>query len=384
MLHTWQGFLINNISISTLKGRLTGMTSLGILQWSPSEKDYYLKKVALSCVKEGIQVFSISPSDLRINSSIVTGMQFNEKSIMWDRKTFLLPEYIYDRCFYSSAQDSRKDAVAKVKTLKNKVTFLGSGLPNKWAVYQWLKNESSLRNFLPPTQLLSETCFNSYLTTFNKIVIKPVFGSGGKGFYVIKQTGEAVKLYDRENSLILKEKDRATFFKKLKKFLPLLGSGFILQPYMHLQINEQPFDLRVVVQKYAPDKWNIIGQGFRMGKRGMLVSNLVTGGEIHSFNDFPLSFPPSLKKKIKQLSRIIPTVLEKNHSPLFELGIDFGIDHQKRLWILEVNSKPGYETILQTTSASDHYRVFQGPIQLIKELEKEKYQKEQEKLLGSH
>ncbi|MNG25160.1 Endospore coat-associated protein YheD [compost metagenome] len=48
-----------------------------------------------------------------------------------------------------------------------------------------------------------------------------------------------------------------------------------------------------------------------------------------------------LTETIAMLSQRIPTVLESYHGRLAELGIDLGIDTRGRVWILEVNSKPG-------------------------------------------
>ncbi|WP_368784377.1 YheC/YheD family protein, partial [Acinetobacter baumannii] len=37
----------------------------------------------------------------------------------------------------------------------------------------------------------------------------------------------------------------------------------------------------------------------------------------------------------------LPTFLEQRHGRLVELGIDIGIDRQGKVWLIEVNSKPG-------------------------------------------
>nr|WP_284646838.1 YheC/YheD family protein [Paenibacillus chinjuensis] len=48
-----------------------------------------------------------------------------------------------------------------------------------------------------------------------------------------------------------------------------------------------------------------------------------------------------LQKELTRLSELIPDVLESCHGRLVELGIDFGVDLDGYIWILEVNSKPG-------------------------------------------
>jgi hypothetical protein len=61
-------------------------------------------------------------------------------------------------------------------------------------------------------------------------------------------------------------------------------------------------------------------------------------------------------------------VLESCHGRLVELGIDFGVDLDGYIWILEVNSKPGRSifTYLQDDKARN--RALENPIRYAKYL----------------
>ena len=55
-----------------------------------------------------------------------------------------------------------------------------------------------------------------------------------------------------------------------------------------------------------------------------------------------------LLEEIIAYSHIIPSAIEERHGRLIELGLDYGIDRDKRLWLLEANSKPGRSVFNQT------------------------------------
>nr|WP_231638566.1 YheC/YheD family protein [Paenibacillus sp. JCM 10914] len=46
-------------------------------------------------------------------------------------------------------------------------------------------------------------------------------------------------------------------------------------------------------------------------------------------------------KTVYDVSALLPSLLEESFGRLGELGIDFGVDPTGRVWLLEVNSKPG-------------------------------------------
>jgi hypothetical protein len=84
----------------------------------------------------------------------------------------------------------------------------------------------------------------------------------------------------------------------------------------------------------------------RRGQDGSLTSNLHGGGIAEPAGpflarQFDAEKARSILSKLRELSVEIPEALENCHGRLAELGIDFGVDIQGNIWILEVNSKPG-------------------------------------------
>ncbi|MBU9720741.1 MULTISPECIES: YheC/YheD family protein [Bacillaceae] len=348
--------------------RLKEMTTLGILQLDTSEYNPYLNGVASLCAENGYDIFRFSPLDVdREHGLVQRGLQYNSYTNKWLDATFPIPKYIYDRCFYSSKDKSSYHAISIVNEIKQMSTFLGIGLPNKWAVHQWLKRNEHLSPYLMPTQLLNRSTFQSYLNFFQDLVLKPISSSGGKGIYFIfKKEDGSHCLTDASNKLvtILSDKEPYTQVQSI-----LLKDNYIIQPYKNLKRENRPFDYRIVLQK-GETNWYIVGKGFRVGKENTNVSNIHSGGSVQKTMPFSKREKNHINKQIGDILPRIPEQLEKHHSPLFELGVDLGIDERNKLWILEINSKPGYQTVLRTTGKTVWRRIFSGPKNRIEKLEK--------------
>lgn len=343
------------------------MGSLGILQWNTERTDYYTDQVAEHCASSGIQVVRLSPLSCNFSTLTATGWRYDLSAGQWTKDVFPVPDFIYDRCFYPPGSKEKKRVTEASEQLKKLSVFLGSGLPNKWAVYRWLRKDSRIASFLPPTQLLEEDVLNAYVNAFGTVVIKPVFGSGGEGFHVIRRRDNTISLYNKSKELLLAEDSGATLYKFLKSSLP--ASRYIIQPFLKLQLNGRPFDLRVVMQKESPEHWYEAGKGYRVGRKNSYVSNLRAGGRISSSLNHHSGEYKQAEQIAEKISPLIPFVLEKYHQPLFELGIDYGLDSQGKLWIIEVNSKPGYETVMKTTDNTRKKLIFSRPARLIRQLE---------------
>ncbi|SDY45242.1 YheC/D like ATP-grasp [Evansella caseinilytica] len=340
------------------------MHTLGILQLNTEQESEYLNQIAEICMKNNIQVFRFTPFAFHAAKGIVTGLKYASKEKNWIPSTFALPKYIYDRCFYPDNQSFRKYILNYMKQLKERAIFLNKGLPNKWTVYTWLFENAEIRKHLPPTQRLTKESLEAYLKTFRKVVVKPIFGSGGNGLYFIELSGKKSLISRGDSPFPFHQ--AATGTSLYTAVREITGdTPYLVQKFLPLQIDGYPFDLRVIMQKKSRTDWRIVGKGFRMGKKGTVVSNLHAGGKIAANIPFKKQASRRLQAILNKLIPGIPTQLEKFHQPLFEIGIDFGLCQTGEVWLLEVNSKPGYQTVLETSSLRKQPIAFSGPLEMI-------------------
>ncbi len=75
------------------------------------------------------------------------------------------------------------------------------------------------------------------------------------------------------------------------------------------------------------------------------------GSEAVSFDSWLLSVPKKrqavLLDDLETMAQAVPLVLESNHGPLFELGLDICLTKDGKVWLLDVNSKPGKHAFIK-------------------------------------
>ncbi len=143
-----------------------------------------------------------------------------------------------------------------------------------------------------------------------KIVVKPEFGSSAEG----------VKIIDKHDAI---------------RNPPKIKKNTLLQEFVECKrmnkwrFHYGVFDLRIIL-----GEGDIIDSFFRVSKKGVLTSNVSTGGRsvfVHKEN-----LPKGVLKSIKS----IDYKLRKYKPRLYTL--DFVIDKENRVWLIEMNSKPGF------------------------------------------
>lgn len=324
------------------------MHSLGIMTNDSSKEKPYFTGIAREAKKEEIQVFRFSPQNIDTDAGIIKGERYRPGR--WEACEFRAPDYVYDRCFHGVVRQNSA-VKEKIAWLKKHSPFLGYGLPGKWDIYQALKKDPFLQAFLPYTERLKDAKqADSLLAEYPKLLLKPEFGARGTGIFLLERNGVTIsaalekngKTYTRTFS---SPADSKRWLQRLlKKY------SYLAQPFLELvnSLNE-PFDIRILLQKDGQNQWAERGRGIRSGKQDGITANLATGGQAFSFesyvNTLPAARTRSLEPFLERISTKVPAVLEEAFGRLFELGVDLGFDKDGKIWILDVNSKPGRKTI---------------------------------------
>lgn len=301
------------------------MKELGILVLNLEQEAEYFNQLGVYAKKFDFHLYLFTPDSYSLVTNTILGKKFISE-YNWLDDTFNLPEYIYDRCFYPSTIFKNYYA-PMVQALKesNQTIFIGHGLPGKLFVYQELVKNPTLQNFLPETEKLSGLAqLHHFIERFKTVIIKPIEGSQGKGIYRIKE-------FEKVPSGIIKQ------------------GTHLIQPYLSLEVDNQPFDIRILLQKNQHREWIEQGRGVRVGKPEALLSNLHAGGHVVDYtswiNKHFVDKKQQINQNIEEIIKALPAVLDEKFPPLFEIGLDIGLDQNGHVWILEVNSKPGHQVL---------------------------------------
>lgn len=330
------------------------MNTFGIMTLNIESEASYIYEIATRSASCGMECYHFLPSAINPLTQQVLGRRYCATKQHWVEEEFPLPSLIYDRCFYGDDEHS-KQCIPIVSWLKsrNDITFLGFGLPNKLELYETLRN-SLVAPYLPYSKTI-KNCSEviTSLKKQKKIIIKPINGSQGYGIYYLKKNAKSIHVKTEKNQKIISrifpnETKLFQWLEPLLRFRP-----YLLQPYLELSnSSSQPFDIRILLQKNEQGAWVERGKGIRIGNTGGILSNLSAGGSVLDFPTWSSTLSLANKEyifnELKFITTHLPQILEKEISPLFEIGIDIGVAKNGALWILDVNSKPGRKVVLKT------------------------------------
>ena len=333
--------------------RLLGIITCFTRNHPPFAERSYYEQLTQIGKNLGVSVVVFTPKHINWGARQVRGYVYDSTLKQWFLRQTPLPAVIYDRCFYLSPSHYKSYFPFVQKLRQDPQTeLLGVPLKGKWQLAELIKHSPKLASFFPHTvRYVKPQDALVFLQKYNTLVAKPSGGSHGRGIVAIFQKAENGRYViigrSRQNRPLSRQ------FANLQQTLTWLhrfigGTRYILQPYLPLRTpNHLPFDIRVLMQKDERQTWQMTGMAVRTGSPSSLTSNLHGGGKAEKIVPFlkQLSFDKQAIRRIEQEIRTIceqlPPLIEKKHGRLCELGIDIGIDSNARVWLLEVNSKPG-------------------------------------------
>jgi len=328
-------------------------TSLGIMVCKVKnnlfhEHSFY-RLLQTTGAQRNMLTFVFYPDQIDWSSRKVTGFYYSSSAQQWKQRKFPLPQFIYDRCFYTSSKDYLyyQPYISNIKKDKT-IHFLGNGLNGKWQVYQILSKDHQFKNFLPLT--IKYRNIKQLLTWLQRfpVIIKPIGGSHGKGVIKVFKQNDNFHIIGRNhhNQKISFQFSNINDFSNFIKNFTQKGR-FLIQQYLTLTTSQNnPYDIRVLIQKNQYGQWETTGMAARLGDANNITSNLHGGGRVEpvinllttQFGNFKAK---TIINEINLLAQQLPPFIESAHGDLIELGLDIGVDQEGGVWIIEVNSKPG-------------------------------------------
>ncbi|WP_438349607.1 YheC/YheD family protein [Paenibacillus sp. FA6] len=317
----------------------------------PFSEQHYCRRLSQAGAKYGLTVVVLCPRTIQLLHHQVNGYVYGDGG--WKKVIVPIPDMFYDRCFHKQGKDKR--ILSKLLTLSKtqKQSLLWArGLPGKWQVYNKLKVNPTLVPYLPLTTYYSgpESLIRCLETYQGQVFLKPQAGSQGKLTLHVQippsKDRFMIRGRDHHNKELIQIFDTAPeALAWVHQFIH--HRPFIIQPYLHLS-NKQghPFDIRVLMQKNGEGRWILTGMAVRQGQLGGVTSNLHGGGTARPVppfltREYGTALAEHIMTVLHKLSNDIPPILESYFGRLGELGIDYGIDPEGNVWLLEANSKPG-------------------------------------------
>jgi hypothetical protein len=302
----------------------------------------------------GIPTYVVTVKDLKLNAHSVIGYTYLLREGRWVQDRFPRPTIIYNRIPLREDEQlphvRRKLAAIARHT---GIQMFNRRFFNKWMLFQWLHRDPKTRKFVPHTvKLTGIDSLARQLKRYRLLYLKPVRGKAGVGIMKVhfqpgKQLPFKLQVQEDKGSSSYRFATMERLWERIENVSQQIGEPYIVQQGIPLlMFKDRPFDLRVLVQKNLAGRWELTGIGARVAGLSSITTHVPRGGNI----DKPAKLLNAIfgqTKAAKVLDEVAQTALvlarqieRKSGSPLGEMSLDLGIDHNGQIWFLEANSKP--------------------------------------------
>ncbi|MCL1819359.1 MAG: YheC/YheD family protein [Oscillospiraceae bacterium] len=293
---------------------------------------------AAAAKAEGAELLYFSPG--AVNKSTINGYIYRNGE--WVNTVSRYPDVICNVAGFTN--DKQLEIIEK---LEKEVPFTSYSIGSKLTVFENLKKYKVFSEYLLPSEkVVSAKHFFTLSDKYPEMVLKPSWGHQGKDVYFIQRDAGAFKILPGIGKDYTADEISEFIFEKIK------NDEYIAQPYINCRTKAgEPYDLRLHTQKGAEGEWLAPYIYPRISSSGGIVCNISQGActeEIgvfmrrefaeHSYdaNKHIEIFALQLAGHLDQIQR------ELYNEELDELGIDIGLDKNRRIYIYEVNWRPGH------------------------------------------
>lgn len=327
-----------------------GVLGLLMQRWPEPERPFGSQTALAQTVStlartEGMEVICFGPEDVDQNTCQVRAARFLGPKRGWAWEAAPLPDVLWNRYL-------RRDQEELLAWLSQQgISLLNSGYLNKWKTYQCLLRDQQFRPHLPETALLTDAGVAVEMLERHPVIfLKPLTGSAGRGILRAEAAGAGLMRLSYISVQTGGMKETHAGRRQVDRWL---ASGdragrYIVQQGLALDVFHHRFaDLRVLVQKDGQGRWGITGMGGRVAVQGRFTANLHTGGQgVPAEVLLEAIFPDgdvreAARRQVEALALRAACRIEEWSGPMGELGLDFGIDRNGGIWLIEQNGQPG-------------------------------------------
>lgn len=328
----------------------------------------------MSSIAFNHEVKRFNDEDSILNQYKPLARQYQVDLCMFSFKQILKNSKMVEAIVYSCKEDSlmlkivplprinifRNTSYVKDTELINKFEILRSqnihfiNLPLYWQAnklqnYEHLNSLDQLKNHVPPTKRLSFEHLNSLIGQYGKVIIKPIYGSKGRGITIIEKGRDYYSIFQtpfpkyayNNTRFISNQKTLFVPHSQIKQFNDETfrepGSFLVQQWIPFKEFNGRPYDIRAVVQKNGNNKWQITSRVARVASEKGQITNLNQGGDMVSLSELQLK---EYNRDIRKFCLKIAETFGKLYPWTAEMGIDLAIDKNDKLWYIETNYCP--------------------------------------------
>jgi hypothetical protein len=290
-------------------------------------------------------LYFFSPRQVKLKERKISGYYWHKKKNRWLRRDFSFPDVFYIRCPVG------KRYTQTIKDLSNMITknngkIISHDRFNKWLLYKIMSKDPVIKKYLPMTRTVRKpNVIRKMLQRYKVVYLKSHIGRMGKNVLRVEAHyggGYQYSYYRSEQLTAGTVADFPALMNIVNKFFR--GRKFLIQQGIELlKINNRFIDMRAELQHNGDGGVEIVGISVRLGQPR---SPITTHGDAIAFNDFYIKKMGYSKEQLEAFRSVVQKFLtgvyefiNNNYSKYAEMGIDFAIDKNKKIWFIEANAK---------------------------------------------
>jgi hypothetical protein len=322
-------------------------------------------------------LYYFSVKDVDYEGQRINGTYYNYKKELWEQRLFPFPDILNDRgggvlkSQLATTGQIRKvlDSNKAVRRLNPKYIF------DKWEIHNELSKCEEIVQHLPQTVLYENSKnLSRMLEKYSLLYIKDSYGNRGLGVSRVSKLSDGTYKLSYVNSDI--HEYHFDTFKGLVRKINILfrNKKTIIQSAIDvIKIDNGNVDMRATVQRNGKGELEIVAYPVRLGKEGAPITSTRSGSEVYTFENFFEKFlkynPSQIKELMYKVDRFLLSCyrrIEDLYGEFGEIGIDFAIDNQGKIWFIECNAKPGKNTVYQSCDKKTIRKAFLNPLEYSK------------------
>lgn len=319
---------------------------LGILHYRENFLDIVprgrLRALAAEGLLQGVEVFFLEPATFDPIKETISAFYWSEESQLKNRQ-ITIPQLVI---LHGSINSERYRYLEKWM-FANRLVIADKGMSK--IRQKDVFSRSVLAPHVIPTETLNQDQIiehiMEYTSIFSGAVLKMATSNQGTGIIFITQEKERWRLLSGRHNIIgtldhIAEKASKLISKRMEY------RDYVIQPFIKSCVKDgRGFDIRAHIQKDGQGQFICTRLYARLAEVGSLLPNTSKGGyqtELSNFLDAHSKEKAQLlKSQLIDLALLVGQVHDQHsEQPVSELGVDFILDEQDKIYLVETNALP--------------------------------------------
>jgi glutathione synthase/RimK-type ligase-like ATP-grasp enzyme len=308
------------------------------------EQTEYFKRLVLEARSAGLDCFVFTDFD----KAGLTSWELDGDN--WVSSHRSLPKVFYDRSFRKKTGAFNKSNTRTLSGLGcspiNSANFRKLAL-DKHTTYAKIAEAKIAGLSFPYTEKFSKSRVAEFLRDRKSCVIKPRFGSGGRGIIKVSNQNGLYQIKYLDSSRLVDESELIEAISSARREMRSHKRAYVIQEFVDLPtLGESVFDVRVIYQRGKNGEPLRTGMAARVARPGRVTANLHRGGDRQTISEvlktvFGQDIDGEIAQNLRGHAKRVFEFLDNEVGPIGEVGMDFLIDRSGQIHLIEVNSIPG-------------------------------------------